>query len=327
MTHWPKTLTDVIYRLCLLRRLTLISAGIIIAGGLGAEWISAGAFGFGWASVALAVLIPAMLTVLFPAAWIDILAFALAMAATCLALSSFPMTFAAYPQLRGGVVFVWLAVPIVLTFALVWLIASLHGRWPLKQMQREFAVTLKAPADRAMDHEFLAPDQRSGERTTGPADETGVFPVYFNLRFPDPVDLTYQAPGRPPSPSARPDAFARIIERGPTHQITQVIPSENALGTGQSRGSLVVCETVTPVDQHSCRLHVHEVHDIYDLFTWVLEWLIDHTRDYMRDLSDTLAGRPTPAVRGLPQVTPMTLLARGCISWGLADPGTHSDGD
>ncbi len=75
MTHLPKTMKDVTYRLFLLRRLTLVCAALLWVGMLAGSVLSGGAMPWGaaplaWGIAALALV--ALHNVLFPGGWIDI---------------------------------------------------------------------------------------------------------------------------------------------------------------------------------------------------------------------------------------------------------------
>lgn len=327
MTHWPKSFRDITYRIFLLRRLILVCAALIWTGMVVAQWVHAGNPDWPaprlWAWVLLLGLLgPAVMVVLFPAGWIDNLAMALT-ASVCLMI--WPSIQIYFDQ-DTGILLLLLAFfgPLLLVCGFMGAICLMHDRWPMGQLRTNQELELPASADAVMAHEFPAPDRQSGRRWTGRATAEGFFPVYFGFIFPDPVDWTIpDAPDNRAGPGD-PDAYARVIERGPYHQVTQYLMCKT--GSGETTGgSLVAHHEVIPIDGTCCRFRCQEVHDVWDFVTWVAAWLNDQSRDYVVELADDLRGVQTVAVRALPQITPIGLLAKAMTRWSLATPGADPD--
>jgi len=321
MTHWPTSLRDVAYRLVLLRRLILTSTGLICAGLIGGSLLHQ--TGTLWDAlngalpvIALCLLTSASLAVLFPGAWIDHMSMA---SATAIGLLFWPGIEAVLMQ-SGGIAGILLLGPLVFilsTCVFMWLISVAHGRISMGQQRLSSETILPAPAATVMAWEFPQPNQQSGRRKTGPADGNGVFPMTFGFVFPEQKGSTIPQAGA--DQAFEPDCYLRIIERGKFHQITQYMMRE-CHGTQLTGASLVEYLEVEPLSAQACHYRSEEVHDTWDLVTWIAAWLNDQNRDYLRDMKDGILGIPTCAVRGLPQVTPMSLLAAAMTRYGLAPP-------
>ncbi len=326
MTHWPKSLRDIAYRAFLLRRLILVCAALIWTGLAVSYWV----YGPSWTAqetqnavwvCLFGLLGPAILAVLFPSAWIDVLAMS---AATALSLIIAPSVLASYAHLpAAGVWALMILATLGMTCLIVWLICKMHGVFPMGELRTYSNHVLSASADSVMNWEFAAPLQKSGLRRTGPVDADGRFPIYYGFLFPDPEDFTISPETNVPDDQTTPDALACILEKGPRHQVTQYMRLKTGTSVG-FEGTLVALQTVEPIDADRCRYICEEVHDVWDFVTWAAAWLNDQSRDYYRELDDALAGVPTTAVRHLPQITPLVLLARWITKLGLDDPHTSS---
>lgn len=302
VTHLPRCFRDVTYRLFLLHRLTLVCAALLW-GGMGcASWISDAALPWdaaplAWGAGALALV--ALHNVLFPAGQADILSGSIAGAVTL------PLQALARPL---GHIEVQLALALlfwfVLTLGVVRLIAATLGIGRKTRAQTRI-MDMPVAVSKLREVIFVRSDMQRGGEKFGAVGENGFFPVNFGLIFPDPQTFELPANG---ATQDKPDCFIHILGEDTFSQASQWVIADGA-GQMTDRGT-VVRYVLTPLGDDHCRLEVTERHDAMDYLTMVSGWLAQQERDYYRDRLDMALGRATPAVRRLPHVTLLMLIAR-----------------
>ncbi len=316
MTHWPQSSQDILYRLIRLRRLTAVCVALVILAAVAAGII----FGISPDPTMLAVWIVVLIlhSVFFPAGWIDALALALTMA-LCYLL--YPLVFGwtdASAQQIGAAI---LLIPPVTFIFLMLAISLSHGRIAMGEIHRKDRMNIPLPAEAVaarLFHEAGADDFRR----FGEADQNGLIPVWVDFVFPDP-DKGFVLPSEQDLQDRAPDYFIRMLDEGPLHRIEQtVVPGRARDGAPLTS----VCETrVISTAPDTCQVVEDEVHNLWDMLTYVSGWLTDHNADHFHDLLGDMTGSTTPALKTLPQVTLMSMIAQAMASGELAPPnGTSS---
>lgn len=314
MTQLPNSLSAVLYRLILLRRLIAVCTLIVAFGILAAGWMTSGTSVLvqwqvmvpllaGWATLI------ALNAVIFPAGWIDALAFSMA---TALFLAISPMAgvfvslapvenqtlVAIWALMLGGFLYVWTVC------GLTWLICTVLSLLPCGQMRNVMSCHVDVAPEDLRQQVFLRPETEFNNRRTGPADENGLIQVQLRHRMHTRSDMGIE--------ELTSSYFACILARDSESQTTMsILPN----GDGSANTSVAV-EHVTAEGTGS-RYNLTEVHDVFDALAALSFWLTDYSRDHATALRAAAEGRPSLAIKGLPQVTLMSVMADLMMRSGL----------
>ena len=300
------TFADVRYRLITLRRITALGILLIAFGVWLAQVISGGgAFGALWPGVlVVSVALLVLHNVIYPAGWLEALGIPLAAVLSMAVYGAMSVTYAAAQPVMIFVAGLLFAVAVLVFVAMI---AALHGKIVIGEIRNNVKVHMDVSARAYAEWAFERPGETHGSRRTGAIGADGLIPVWYDFRGPSEENsFDAQAPLAPINRT--PDAYLRILERSETHQILQtVMPGVDAKGNPKMS---MTYTTITPSGPASCLVTEREVHNLYDAVTYATAWLRDGKRDYYRDASDLIQGRPTPAIRRLPQDTLLAAVAR-----------------
>ena len=309
MTHWPTHWRDISYRLFLLRRLTLVCAAMLMAG------VVIGQPGMAMPDLVAALLVclalPAAHNTLFPGGWVDALAFSVA-GGVCAALWS-----------------VWLGdLTLVAQLAAFWVVSIcvtggiglLNGAFPLGDKVLDLRGQLNVPADRAAAVLPYRPGSETTARKVGYPDRHGLLPVWMGARFADP-ETGLALPSHAEKAAGPADYLVRGVDEGPLWQQPLHVLPQGPFSTPAMTGSSSPAMTeLTPLTEFSCAYRSVEMVDSWDQLTRLAWWLTDAHRDYLREAEDIAAGRPTVAVRSLPQITLLVMVARAFAALDMGQP-------
>lgn len=311
MSHF--SFRTVSYRLWRLRRLIVVAAlpPLILMAVLGALELPHSLFGTAAGQgVMVAWLGLVCLHVLrFPNGWMETLALSLTV---CILVLSEPVL----PGLLFGPVLSWgemallgaayllggFAILMMMTLVVCGLVGGTTDREVVNVVRR----VVPLPRAALFDALALAPDQHTGRKSTGPADEEGFFDVSIRHSCPDrqtfenaPFDVTFRA---------------------------QVVPSEDGThqavireGNGQDMLVSVTSLRLTPAARGTL-VEIAETCNRYNRMMILGFWMQDMMEDYLTDVVDFLRDRPARSVRAASHDTLMTSVAGWMTRQGLATP-------
>ncbi|MDQ2089764.1 hypothetical protein [Marimonas arenosa] len=311
-THWPRNLGDVAYRIGLLRRVILMCVYTVALGLVVGVAVHGGGLYFSSLIglvlvIGVTVAVSALHAVAFPSGTMDALALSITAAIWIICLPFLTPYFDGRSPLPGLVLVV--LGPVLTWLAVAWLLVQLVQALPRGKKTIRISRTVPVSAEALGEHLLDQPNRRTATRRTGPVDRHGFFPVWYGFAHPNEA-TGFEASDDRVVWDRSPDIYVKLLEEGPLFQVSHAFEAGKAgLNGGGARWSVVARTQIEPITDSRCRLTSEERYHGWEASTSVMAWLNDYERDQFREIVDAVNGVPSPAVRRLPQVTLMSVIA------------------